>query len=249
MPRSIPVAAGDLDGLKVACKDCNLFQLCLPVGVGDGDLVLLEKIIKRSRTLKRGESLFRPGEPFLFIYAVKSGSLKTFTTLHDGTDQVMGFHLPGELLGLDAVNTEVHQCGAVALETTSLCELPLNRLEELGNVVASVQRQLLRIMSKQISHDQTLQVLLCKKSAEERLAAFLLSLSHRYQRRHFSALEFQLSMSRQDIASYLGLAEETISRLFTRFQEQGLIKVARKRVHLMDVPRLTSMVNLPERMG
>jgi len=248
MPRSVPAAAGELDGLKVACKDCNLFQLCLPVGVGDADLVLLERIIKRNRVLKRGEYLFRPGDPFLFIYAVKSGSLKSFATLHDGTDQVMGFHLPGELLGLDAVNTEVHQCGAVALETSSLCELPLNRLEELGNVVASVQRQLLRVMSKQISHDQTLQVLLSKKSAEERLAAFLLSLSHRYKRRHFSALEFQLSMSRQDIASYLGLAEETISRLFTRFQEQQLMTVVRKRVHLLDVPRLTSMVNLPQQM-
>jgi CRP/FNR family transcriptional regulator len=130
MPRSIPGATGDLDGLKVACKDCNLFQLCLPVGVGDADLALLERIIKRSRTLKRGECLFLSGDPFLFIYAVKSGSLKIFTSLRDGSDQVMGFHPPGEFLGLDAVNTEVHQCGAMALETTSLCELPLNRLEE-----------------------------------------------------------------------------------------------------------------------
>ncbi|MBI3570812.1 MAG: helix-turn-helix domain-containing protein, partial [Gammaproteobacteria bacterium] len=137
----------------------------------------------------------------------------------------------------------------VALETSSLCELPLNRLEELGSVVTSVQRQLLRILSKQILHDQTLQVLLCKKTAEERLAAFLLSLSNRYKRRGFSAQEFHLSMPRQDIASYLGLAEETISRLFTRFQEQGLIKVVRKHVCLLDLPRLTDMVGLPERLA
>jgi CRP/FNR family transcriptional regulator len=250
MPLPIPpIDSGDLHGFKVACKDCNLFQLCLPVGVGEADLVLLERIIKRRRVLKRGEYLFRPGDPFLFVYAVKSGSLKTHTPISDGSDQVTGFHLPGELLGLDAVNTEVHQCSARALETSSLCELPLNRLEELGSVVTSVQRQLLRIMSKQILHDQTLQVLLCKKSAEERLAAFLLSLSNRYKRRGFSALEYHLSMSRQDIASYLGMAEETISRLFSRFQEQGLIKVSRKHVQLLDLPRLTGMVGMPERLG
>ncbi len=244
-----PSGASELDRFKVACKDCSLFQLCLPVGIGEADLVLLERIIKRRRTLKRGEYLFRPGDPFLFVYAVKSGSIKTYAPIRDGADQITGFHLPGEMLGLDAINTEVHQCGAVALETSSLCELPLNRLEELGSVVTSVQRQLLRILSKQILHDQTLQVLLCKKSAEERLAAFLLSLSNRYKRRGFSASEYHMSMSRQDIASYLGLAEETISRLFTRFQEQGLIKVVRKHVRLLDLPRLAEMVGLPERLA
>jgi CRP/FNR family transcriptional regulator len=246
MAQPHPAGAGELDGIKVACKDCSLFQLCLPVGIGEADLALLERIIKRRRALKRGEYLFRPGDPFLFVYAVKSGSIKTYAPIRDGADQITGFHLPGEMLGLDAINTEVHQCGAVALETSSLCELPLNRLEELGSVVTSVQRQMLRILSKQILHDQSLQVLLCKKNAEERLAAFLLSLSNRYKRRGFSASEFHLSMSRQDIASYLGLAEETVSRLFTRFQEQDLIKVTRKHVRLLDLPRLMDMVGMPE---
>lgn len=249
MSQSSPTGTGSLEGLTVACKDCSFYQLCLPVGVGEPDLALLDRIIKRRHVLKRGEHLFRTGDPFLFVYAVKSGSIKTYTPIRDDADQVTGFHLPGELLGLDAIHTEIHQCGAVALETSSLCELPLNRLEELGDVVASVQRQLLRILSKQILHDQTLQVLLCKKSAEERLAALLLSLSNRYKRHGFSAAEFNLSMSRQDIASYLGLAEETVSRLFTRFQEQGLSTVTRKYVHLLDLPRLTSMVGLPERLA
>ena len=238
----------EMNGLKVACKDCNLFQLCLPFGLGDADLALLDSIIKRQRVIKRGEHLFRPGDPFVFVYAVKSGTIKTYTPILDGGDQVTGFHLPGELLGLDAITTEVHPCGAIALETSSVCELPLHRLEELGSVVASVQRQMLRILSKQILHDQTLQVLLCKRSAEERLAALLLSLSYRYKRRGFSASEFNLSMSRQDIASYLGLAEETVSRLFTRFQEQGLIVALRKHVNLLDLPRLESLVGLPERL-
>ena len=240
------ITIGELKGLKVACKNCSLFELCLPVDLGEPDLALLDRIIKRRHVLRRGELLFRPGDPFVFVYAVKSGSIKTYTPIRDGTEQVTGFHLPGELLGLDGINTETHQCGAVALETSSVCELPLNRLEELGSVITNVQRQMLRIMSKQILHDQTLQVLLCKSSADERLAALLLSLSKRYKRRGFSAAEFDLSMSRQDIASYFGLADETVSRLFSRFQEQGLIEVTRKHVRLRDLPRLASMVGVPE---
>ena len=249
MSRPNAVSIGEFNELKVACRDCSLFQLCLPVGLDEPDLALLDRLIKKRHVLKRGEHLFRPGDPFVFVYAVKSGSIKTYTPIRDGADQTTGFHLPGELLGLDAINTEIHQCGAIALETSSVCELPLHRLEELGSVMTSVQRQLLRILSKQILHDQTLQVLLAKRSAEERLAAFLLSLSNRYKRRGFSAAEFNLSMSRQDIASYLGMAEETVSRLFSRFQEQGLIEAMRKHVHLLDLPRLESLVGLPERLS
>lgn len=232
--------------LKVACKDCNLFQLCLPVGLGEADLALLDRVIKRRRPLRRGEYLFRPGDPFLFIYAVKSGSFKSYTPLNNGPDQVTGFHLPGELLGLDAINARVHSCGARALETSSVCEVPLDRLEELGNVVTSVQRQMLRIMSTQIRHDHLLQVLLTKKTAAQRLAAFLSSLSERFQRRGFSAREFRLSMSRTDIGNYLGLAEETVSRLFTRFQDQRLITVAHKQLRLTNLPRLVAMAGLPK---
>lgn len=242
-------SVGELEELKVACKDCSLFQLCLPVGLGEEELALLDRLIRRRRVLKRGEHLFRPGDPFVFVYAVRSGSIKTYVPVRDGTDQVTGFHLPGELLGLDAIHTERHQCGAIALETTGVCELPLNRMEELGGAVVNVQRRMLRIMSRQILHDQTLQVLLCKRSAEERLAALLLSLSNRYKRRGFSATDFHLNMSRQEIASYLGLAEETVSRLFTRLQDQGLIRVLRKRVHLLNLRRLVSMVGTPERLG
>jgi CRP/FNR family transcriptional regulator, anaerobic regulatory protein len=242
-------SVGELEELKVACRDCSLFQLCLPVGLDAEELARLDRLIRRRRVLRRGEYLFRPGDPFVFVYAVRSGSVKTYAPVRDGSEQVTGFHLPGELLGLDAIHTERHQCGAVALETTGICELPLNRMEELGSAVTNLQRRMLRIMSRQILHDQTLQVLLCKRSAEERLAALLLSLSNRYKRRGFSAAEFHLSMSRQEIASYLGLAEETVSRLFTRLQEQGLIEVLRKRVHLLNLRRLTSMVGTPERLG
>jgi CRP/FNR family transcriptional regulator len=231
---------------SVACKDCSLFQLCLPVGPGDADLDLLERVIKRRRLVRRGEYLYRPGEPLIFIYAVKSGSVMTTMPLEGGSNQVSGFHLPGEVLGMDAIDARVHGCGALALETTSVCEVPFSNLEDLGNVVSGVQQQLLRIMSKQILHDQMLQVLLRKRSAEERLAAFLASLSARLNRRGFSSLEFNLSMSREEIGNYLGLAEETVSRLFTRFQEDGVVTAKRKHVRIHDLEALNVAARLPK---
>lgn len=233
--------AVDLGRLKIACQNCSLFQLCLPVGMEQGDLELLDRIIKRRRPAHRGEHLFRTGDLFQSIYAVRSGSVKTYTTSEDGAEQVTGFHLPGELFGLDAITAGKHPCSAVALEATSVCEVPFDRLEELGAEVHSLPRQMLRVMSKAILHDQTLLAYLSRKSAEERLAGFLLSLSRRFASRGFSAYEFNLSMSRIDIGSYLGLAEETVSRLFTRFQEQALLTVERKHVRLNDLARLRQL--------
>jgi CRP/FNR family transcriptional regulator len=232
-----------LDHIKIACKDCSLFQLCLPVGIDATELEELDSIIKRRRPLKRGEHLFHVGSPFQAIYAVRSGSIKTYAPTEDGHEQVTGFHLPGELLGLDAINLQHHPCAAKALETTSYCEIPFERLEELSTRLPSLQHQLLKIMSKEILHDQSLLMLLGKKSAEERLAALLLSLSSRYRQRGFSATDFHLSMSRNDIGNYLGLAVETVSRLFSRFQEEGLLDVQRKHIGIADLPRLKAIAN------
>lgn len=228
---------------KVACKDCNLFQLCLPVGIDACELEELDSIIKRRRPLKRGEHLFHVGSPFQAIYAVRSGSIRTYVPTEDGHEQVTGFHLPGELLGLDAIHLQHHPCAAKALETTSLCEIPFDRLEELSTNLPSLQHQLLTVMSKEILHDQSLMMLLGKKSAEERLAALLLSLSDRYQRRGFSPTDFHLSMSRNDIGNYLGLAVETVSRLFSRFQEEGVLNVQRKHICIQDLPKLRLIAN------
>lgn len=232
-----------LDGIKVACNDCSLFQLCLPVGIDADELDELDGIIKRRQPLKRGEHLFHVGSPFQAIYAVRSGSIKTYSPSEDGYEQVTGFHLPGELLGLDAINLMHHPCAAKTLETTSLCEIPYERLEELSSRLPSLQQQMLKIMSREILHDQSLLMLLGKRSAEERLAALLLSLSNRYQQRGFSATDFYLSMSRNDIGNYLGLAVETVSRLFTRFQEEGLLDVQRKHIRIADMGRLRGIAN------
>jgi CRP/FNR family transcriptional regulator len=237
----------DISKIKVACKDCSLFQLCLPMGVDGDDLQRLDEIIKRKRPVKRGDDLFRVGEPFRAVYAVRSGSIKTYAPTHDGQEQVTGFHLAGELLGLDAISNNSHPCTAKALETTSVCEIPFDRLEELGQQIPSLQRQLFRVMSREIFEEETHMLLLGKRNAEERLAAFLLSVSNRFKHRGFSASEFNLSMSRNDIGNYLGLAVETVSRMFTRFQDEGVLSVERKHVIIHHLDRLQAMAgSLPQ---
>jgi CRP/FNR family transcriptional regulator len=227
-----------LKEIKVACQECSLNELCLPVGMQHGDLDRLDSIIDRKRPLSRGEHLFRTGDRFQCIYAVRAGSLKTYTTSEDGYEQVMGFHLPGELIGLDAIAENQHPLTAKALETTSICEIPFGELEKLSSQLPSLQHQLLRVMSKEIHADEQTMVVLGQKSAEERLATFLISLSDRFRRRGFSATQFNLSMSRSDIGNYLGLALETVSRLFTRFQNEGLLRVDRKHIELLEPEKL-----------
>lgn len=232
-----------LSQLKVACRNCGLYELCLPLGLNGNDLEKLEEIIRRSRPLKKGEMLFHQGDPFHSVYAVRSGSLKTYTIDNDGCEQITGFHLPGELVGLDAINSDKHPCSTTALETTSYCEIPFEKLEMLSGELPSLRRQLLRVMSKEINHDAGMLMLLGKKTAEERLASLLVSLSTRFQERGFSAREFNLSMSRNDIGNYLGLAVETVSRLFTRFQEQGLLQAQGKHIELLDIDALKGIVS------
>lgn len=227
--------------LKLACSNCNLFQLCLPMGIENRDLDRLEEIIKRRKPLQRGDFVFRIGDPLHSIYAIRAGSVKTFTFTEDGYEQVTGFHLSGELLGLDAISTEHHSCTAKVLETTQVCEIPFHRLEELGRSVPSLSHQFLRLMSKELVQDHSLLMQLSKKSADERLAAFLINLSLRYRQRGFSAKEFNLSMSRTDIGNYLGLAVETVSRLFSRFQEDGLVTVDRKHIVVNDLDRMSAL--------
>jgi CRP/FNR family transcriptional regulator len=233
---------------KVACGNCSLFQLCLPAGIGEPDVALLDRIVERPRPLPRGRELFRIGDPFRCFYAVRSGSVKTYTLAVDGSERVTGFHLPGELVGLDGLATGRHQSAAVTLDTVSVCEVPFERFEQLWKEVPSLPRQMMRVMSMEIHNDQILLMQLGKKSAEERFASFLAGLSARYRRRGFSAAEFHISMSRVDIGNYLGLADETVSRLFTRFQEEGLLAVERRHIRLLDASRLQAVAQgLPER--
>jgi CRP/FNR family transcriptional regulator len=228
----------NIASIKAACKDCNLRELCLPLGLDEPDLTALDKVIRRRRTLRKGEQLYRLGDPLKSLYAVRSGTLKTTGLMEDGRVQVTGFHLAGELLGIDAINTDQHPCSAEALETSEVCEIPYNALEELAHQVPGLQHQLFRIMSREIVEDERLLMMLGRMNAEERLASCLLSFSRRHERLGVNGAAFKLSMSRQDLGDYLGLALETVSRLFSRFQEEGLIEVQGRHVHLRDSERL-----------
>jgi CRP/FNR family transcriptional regulator len=213
------------------------------MGLTTEDVERLDDIVKRTRPLHRGDFLFRNGDRFRSLYVVKTGSLKTFAPSAEGGEQVLGFHLPGEIVGLDAIDKDAHACSAKVLETSAICEIPFSRLEELTASIPSLQHQMFRLLSKEIGYDTDMLLLLGKKSAEERLGAFLLSMSQRLAKRGLSATDFYLSMSRNEIGNYLGLAVETVSRLFTRFQDDGLMRVDRKHIELFDLEGLESVVN------
>ena len=212
------------------------------MGLASDDVEQLDGIVKRARPLHRGDYLFRIGERFRSLYVVKTGSVKSFAPSEEGGEQVLGFHLPGELLGLDAIDKEVHTCSAKVLETSAICEVPFSRFEELSSNIPSLQHQMYRLLSKEIGQDTEMLLLLGKKSADERLATFLMSMSKRLHKRGLSATDFYLSMSRHEIGNYLGLAVETVSRLFTRFQDEGLLKVDRKHVELLDLDAMEGIV-------
>ena len=223
---------------KVICQECSLYRLCLPLGLHHDDLEKLDEIIKRSQIYKRGQSLFRSNSDFISLFIVRSGSFKTTIYTNDGREQVTGFYFPGEFVGLDAIHQRSYQSNAKALESSTFCELPYDKLQYLGKNMPQLQTQLLSRISRELSGDKYLMLLLGKKSADEKLATYLLSMSANFKERGFSATDFQLSMSRGDIANYIGLAVETISRLFSKFQEDGLISIKGKAISLKNMDKL-----------
>jgi CRP/FNR family transcriptional regulator len=229
-------------GLKVACSQCNLRELCLPFGLSDVDMGRLDSLIGGGRKLKRGHYLYRAGDPFESIFAVRSGFFKTDVLTEDGRDQVTGFQMAGEILGMDGISTEIHTCNAVALEDSEVCLIPFTELEMLSSEIHSLQHHLHKVMSREIVRDHGVMMLLGTMRAEERLAAFLLNLSQRFSARGYSPAEFHLRMTREEIGSYLGLKLETVSRAFSRFQDDGLISVQQKHIRIVDIPRLKTLL-------
>lgn len=223
------------------CKDCSLATLCLPLSLDLKDLDALDSIVKRGRPLKKGEFLFRQGDPFISVYAVRSGSLKTFSVTDNGEEQVTGFHLPSELVGLSGMDSEFYPASAVALETTSICEIPFERLDELSANLPQLRRQLMCIMSREIRDDQQMMMLLSKKNADKRIATFLVNLSARFRARGYSPQQFRLAMSRNEIGNYLGLAVETVSRVFTRFQQNELLVAEGKEINLINLIEICAL--------
>jgi len=239
----------DLGQLRRSCRACALYELCLPAGISADDLTQLDAAIRDRRALDRGAALYRSGEPFTALYVVRSGALKTFVQNADGDVQILGFHLPGDIIGFDALATDHHVSQAEALERSSLCELPYAKLQQVTRDVPALQHQLLRVISREVASEHDHLVMMGKQQAQEQLASFLQSIADRYARLSRDNTVLNLPMSRMDIANYLGLVVETVSRTFTRMEDLGVLAVNRKQVRVLRPDLLAKLCSPVELNG
>ena len=229
---------------QVNCGNCRLNSICLPLALESDDIQQLDDIIQRSKPLQKSQHLYREGDDFQSVFAVRSGALKAYKTTDDGREQVTGFYFPGEILGMDGISNNSHASSAKALETAAVCEIPFSSLERLSAMMPNLQRHFFQLMSREITEDQQLITLLSKNSADERVASLMLSISNRNAKRKLSATQFRLPMSRVDIGNYLGLTVETVSRVFSRMQKMDILLVDNKEIRILDTEGLKKMANL-----
>lgn len=229
--------------IKVACSGCNLRELCMPLGLSHDELDRIDDLVANRRKVKRGTPLFRNGDRFTSLYAIRTGFFKTCIASEDGRDQVTGFQMAGEIVGLDGIVNDVHTCDAIALEDAEVCVMPFDRIEDLSNQIHALQRHVHKIMSREIVREHGVMLLLGSMRAEERLAAFLLNLVQRLHARGFSQSELVLRMTREEIGSYLGLKLETVSRTFSKFVEEGIVEVKQRHVRILNTDALKEIVN------
>lgn len=215
----------------------------MPVDLSQDDLDRIDRVIGARRKIKRGETLYHNGERFSNLYAIRTGFFKTCITSEDGRDQVTGFQMAGEVLGLDGIVNDHHTCDAVALEDAEICAMPFAQIEDLSREVNALQHHVHKIMSREIVREHGVMLLLGSMRAEERLAAFLLNLAQRLHARGFSKSELVLRMTREEIGSFLGLKLETISRTFSKFVDDGIVDVKQRHVHILNTQSLQEIVN------
>lgn len=230
--------------IKVACSNCNMRELCMPIGLSVEELKRVDELVKRRPLIKRGTSLFHNGEKFTSLYAIRTGFFKTCVMTEDGRDQVTGFQMAGEIIGLDGIVNDHHSCDAIAIEDAEVCVLPFEKIEEISREVKALQHHVHKIMSREIVREHGVMLLLGNMRAEERLAAFLLNLLQRLHARGFSQSDLILRMTREEIGSYLGLTLETVSRTFSKFADDGLIVVKQRQIHIQKPDALRALVNL-----
>ena len=228
---------------SVTCQACSLNLICVPQSLTPEEIDLVDSKVQRGRAVQRNKHVFEDGQKFTSLYAVRSGAIKAYSVDQNGEEQVIGFYLPGELFGLDAIHNDAYVCSAKALETSAVCELPYTQVTELSAKIHNLQAHMYKTFSKEINTDQQFHRLLSKKTAEERISTFLQNLSERYQRRKLSPTSFRLPMSRTDIGNYLGLAVETVSRVFTRLQQNGILKVDGKELQILDLGKLCDIAH------
>ncbi|ABR74964.1 transcriptional regulator FNR [Actinobacillus succinogenes] len=228
-------------GCAIHCQDCSISQLCIPFTLNEHELDQLDNIIERKKPIQKSQVLFKAGDELTSLYAIRSGTIKTYTISETGEEQITSFHLPGDLVGFDAITNVRHPSFAQALETAMVCEIPYDILDDLTGKMPKLRQQMMRLMSCEIQSNQEMILLLSKMNAEERLAAFIYNLSKRYSARGFSSREFRLTMTRGDIGNYLGLTVETISRLLGRFQKLGILSVQGKYITINDLNALLAI--------
>ena len=229
--------------IKVACSNCNLRELCMPMGLSDQDLDRIDQLVTARKKIKKGDFLFHSGAPFKSIYAIRTGFFKTSVTTEDGRDQVSGFQMAGEIIGLDGIVNDHHACDAIALEDAEVCVMPFDRIEQISLEVKSLQHHVHKMMSREIVRENSVILLLGSMKAEERLAAFLLNLVQRLHARGFSQSELVLRMTREEIGSFLGLKLETVSRAFSKFADDGIIEVKQRNLKIIKPDALKLIVN------
>ena len=225
------------------CATCSLQRQCLPLGFEPEVLHMFDQLIGKRMRLRKGDTLFRPGARFTALYAIRLGSCKTVLLSEDGRDQVSGYHMAGDIIGTDGIGTDLHDCHAIALEDMEVCALPFARIEDLAHDSPRVLQNVHRVLAREISRERHVMLMLGTMRADQRLAAFLLDLATRYHSRGYSASEFVLRMTRDEIGSYLGLKLETVSRLLSRMHRDGLILVQGRVIKLLDTPQLKRLVD------
>lgn len=231
----------DLEMLKARCGNCNLRELCLPVGLGQKDMERLDQVVRKRQRVEKGALLYRQYDSFNCLYAVRLGHFKTYQVTHGGVQRITGFQMAGEMLGLDAISSGEHQCDARALEDSEVCEIRFTELQELFAEMPALLRQFHRLMSQEITRDQSFMLLLGNMTAEQRFSAFLVNLSSRYTARGYSGTRIQLRMGREEIGDYLGLTIESISRLITRFKKASILEVTNREIVILDLPRVRNI--------
>lgn len=224
-----------------SCQNCRMNPLCLPLALQVSDMGKLDVVIERGKPLQRRETVFFVGDSYQGVYAVRSGAVKAAITNADGTEQITGFYLPGEIFGWDGLAEGRHTNTATALETTAICAIPADRMDELSVTLPDLRRHFMQLMSRELAVDQQMLALLSKSSAEQRVAALLVSISNRLARQKLSPTRFRLPMSRAEIGNYLGLTVETVSRVFGRFQQKQLITADKRDITLLALEQLQAL--------
>ena len=230
---------------KPVCWSCGLRKLCLPSGLSLEEIASLERLVSGRRKVKCGHSLYRVDDPFGAVYAVWKGFFKSNVHLEDGREQVTGFHMPGDIIGTDGINTDRHCCNAIALKDSDVCIIQYAQLQVLLNELPRLQRQFHKLMSREIVRGQGAKVLLASMYGDQRLAAFLLNLSERFAVTGHPPSQLHLCMSRLEIGSFLGLTFETVSRLFSKFHEEKLNSVDRRYIGILDAAGLRKILDGP----